>query len=70
MALASRRLWTMPEMFRSSMTTVPAERTKRVLARCKKSRRALRTLRWARATFALALARFADPRWQRASRRW
>ena len=44
---------------RSSITIVSAERTRRVLARCRKSRRALRTLRWARATFAFALARFA-----------
>ncbi len=29
-----------------------------------------RTLRWARATLAAALARFAEPRWQRASLRW
>ena len=31
-------------------------------ARCRKSRRASRTLRWARATLAAALARFAEPR--------
>ena len=38
--------------------------------RCRKSARDARTFRCARATFALALARFAEPRWQRASLRW
>ena len=47
-----------------------AVRTRLVLARCRKSRRALRTLRCARATLAAALARLADPFWQRARRRW
>ena len=69
-ARASRRLRTIPATFRSSITIVSAERTRRVLARCRKSRRALRTLRWARATLAAALARFADPFRQRARRRW
>ncbi len=45
-------------------------RTRRVLARCRKSARALRTLRCARATLAAALAWLAEPRWQRARRRW
>ena len=52
------------------MTTVPAVRIRRVLARCRKSARAWRTLRCARATAAAALARLADPFWQRARRRW
>ena len=69
-ARASRRLRTMPDTFRSSITIMPAERTSRVLARCRKSRRASRTFRWARATFALALARFAEPFRRRARRRW
>src|SRR5215472_9582805 len=47
-ARASLRFFTMPQTLRFSITIVSAERTKRVLARCRKSRRALRTLRWAR----------------------
>src|ERR1700745_30331 len=50
-----------------TITSLP--RTKRVLARCRKSRRASRTLRWARATFALALDRFTEPFRQRDRRR-
>ena len=70
MARARCRLRIMPETLRSSITIMSAERTRPVLARCRKSRRASRTLRWARATFAVALARFADPFRQRARRRW
>jgi hypothetical protein len=45
-------------------------RTRRVLVLWRKSARASRTFRWARAVFAFALARFALPFWQRAMRRW
>src|SRR6266699_3094673 len=65
MAFASLRLRTMFLTARSSITITSLSRTRRVLARCRKSRRASRTLRLARATFALALARLAEPRWQR-----
>ena len=54
-ARARNRLRTMPETFRSSITMTSAERTRPVLARCRKSCRASRTLRWARATFDLGL---------------
>src|SRR5262249_31479368 len=69
-ARASRRLRTMFLTARSSITMTSAERTRRVLVRCRKSRRALRTLRWVRATLAAALARFLLPFWQRDRRRW
>src|SRR5215471_18040768 len=69
-ARASDRFRTMFLTARSSMTTMSFWRISRVLTRCRKSCRALRIFRWARATFALALARFADPRWQRAILRW
>src|SRR5690348_7769030 len=69
-ALASDRLRTMFFTARSSITITSWSRTSRAEARCRKSARAARTLRWARATLALALARFAEPVWQRASRRW
>src|SRR6476659_9032143 len=70
MAFASLRLRTMFLTARSSITITSLPRTKRVLARCRKSRRASRTLRWARATFALALDRFTEPFRQRNRRRW
>jgi hypothetical protein len=38
-----------------------AVRTRRVLARCRKSRRAWRTFRWARATLSFAFSRLAEP---------
>src|SRR5207244_1281396 len=69
-ALASDRLRIMFFTFRSSITITSWSRTSRVEARCRKSCREARTLRWARATLALALARFAEPFWQRAIRRW
>jgi hypothetical protein len=61
-ALASDRLRTMFLTARSSITITSWSRTRRVDVRCRKSARLARTFRWARATFALALARFADPR--------
>src|SRR5690349_6965391 len=70
MALARDRLRTMPATFRSSITITSWSRTSRADVRCRKSCRDARTLRWARATLALALARLALPFWQRASRRW
>ena len=58
-------------MYIDTLTTITSRsRTSRADARCRKSAREARTLRCARATFALALARFAEPRWQRAMRRW
>src|SRR6185437_3243868 len=60
----------MPLTFRSSITIRSCSRTRRVLALCRKSCRASRTLRWARATLAFALARFAEPVCLRARRRW
>src|SRR6266576_6184245 len=55
MALASDRLRTMPATFRSSITITSWSRTSRAEARCRKSCRDARTLRWARATLAFAL---------------
>ena len=55
MTRARCRLRTMFLTARSSITIVLAERTRRVLARCRKSRRALRTFRWALATFTFGL---------------
>ena len=69
MALASDRLRTMLCTARSSTTITSWPRTRAVVVRCRKSVRDARTFRCARATFALALARFAEPRWARASRR-
>ena len=51
----------MPATFRSSTTITSWSRTSRVLARWRKSARDARTFRCARATLALALARFAEP---------
>src|SRR5689334_12590394 len=70
MARARCRLRTMFAIARSSITITSFSRTSRVLARCRKSWRAWRTLRWAWATLAAALARLAEPFWQRAMRRW
>src|SRR5262245_61742034 len=67
-ALARCRLRTMFATARSSTTMVSYRRTRLVLARCRKSDRALRTLRCAAAAFALALVRLFEPRWQRAMR--
>ena len=69
MALASDRLRIMFFTARSSITITSWSRTRRADERCRKSARDARTLRWARATFALALARFADPLTLRAMRR-
>src|SRR6266581_3711125 len=66
-ALASDRLRTMFFTARSSITITSWSRTSRAEARCRKSCRDARILRWARATLALALARFAEPFWHRAS---
>jgi hypothetical protein len=70
MALAREWLRTMFFTARSSITITSWFRTRRVLALWRKSVRAARTFRCARATFAFALARFAEPFWQRASLRW
>ena len=51
----------MPDTFRSSITITSWSRTSLVEVRCRKSAREARTLRWARATLALAFARFAEP---------
>ena len=69
MALASDRLRTMFATARSSITITSWSRTRAVEVRCRKSARDGRTFRCARATFAFALARFAEPFWQRASLR-
>ena len=69
MALASDRLRIMLRTARSSTTITSWSRTRAVEVRCRKSVRDARTFRCARATFALALTRFAEPRWQRASLR-
>ena len=69
-ALASDLLRTMFFTARSSITMTSWSRTSRAEVRCRKSARDARTLRCARATLALALARFAEPCWQRARRRW
>ena len=66
-ALASLRLRTMFFTARSSRTITLWSRTRLVEVRWRKS---ARTFRWARAALALALARLADPGWQRARRRW
>ena len=69
MALASEWLRTMFFTARSSITITSWSRTRAVEVRCRKSVRLARTFRCARATFALAFARFAEPFWQRASLR-
>jgi hypothetical protein len=58
MALASDRFRAMFFTARSSRTITSWPRTSRVEARCRKSAREARAFRWARATLALALARF------------
>ena len=68
-ARASRRLRTMPATFRSSTAITSFSRTRRVLALCRKSRRASATLACALATLTARFTRFADPRWHRASLR-
>jgi len=70
MARARRRLPTMLLTARSSIAIRSWPRTRPVVVLCRKSALALRALRWARATLPFALARLAEPRWQRASRRW
>ena len=70
MARARDRLRTIPDTFRSSTAIRSAAWIRRVLVLCRKSRRASAIRACARATFTVALARFFEPRWQRASRRW
>ena len=60
-ALASRRFFTMPATFRSSMHTVLYVRAIMVVALCIASSRWFATRAWSRATFALALARRFEP---------
>ena len=69
-AFATLRLRTMFLTARSSRQIRSWSRTRRVEVLWRKSARAARTLRCARAAFALALPRFAEPGWQRAIRRW
>ena len=69
-ALASLRLRTMFFTARSSRTITLWSRTRLVEVRWRKSVRAARTFRWARAALALALARLADPGAQEEERRF
>src|SRR5919198_5671277 len=62
MALASRRLRTIPAMCRSSTTITDLALASLVVALCNPSNRWLRTRRCARANASAALARLRDPR--------